>query len=361
MRVVLDARKYYDFGIGTYIQNLAAYMESRVELVLLVAPDDAQRIDQGGSTQKKINSSQKYSIRELYSIAADANSFHADVFHAPHYTTPFGLHMPCITTIHDILHVRRTGNYSIPQRLYARTMIAHACKASKSVIVDSEFTKRELLDAFPIAADHIHVIHLGVSSQYSHNYSDSEIETFRRTYGLVKPTILYTGSLKSHKNIHLLIAAFAHMKHRREYQLAFCGEPITEQYDLWNMIHQQGLAEEIVEIGQISRTDLALAYHAASVVVLPSLYEGFGFSIVEAMASGTPTIGSNAGAIPEVMGDGGVLFDPSSVDDLTTALERVLEDSTLRKQLIQRGLNNVQRFSWERCAEQTYQIYKDVQ
>lgn len=121
MRIVLDARKYFDFGIGTYIQNLAAHIGSRGKLVLLVAQGDMHRIDQLPFVQKKINSSGKYSLRELRSIAADANKLNADIFHAPHYTTPFGLKMPCVTTIHDILHVRGIKYFSFLQRLYART------------------------------------------------------------------------------------------------------------------------------------------------------------------------------------------------------------------------------------------------
>jgi len=361
MRIVLDARKYYDFGIGTYIQNLAAYMKSQCELVLLIAPGDAHRINQLDSVQKRINSSKKYSIRELYSIAVDANQLKADVFHSPHYTTPFGLKMPCVTTIHDILHIRGKKHFSSLGRIYAHTIIGHACRTSKAVIVDSEFTKKELMDVFPIANESVRVIQLGVSSKYYEKYSESSIAEFRNKYGLVKPTILYTGSLKPHKNVDVLISAFANMKHRSEYQLAFSGESITKQHDLWSLIRQKGITKDIVEIGQVSNNDLALAYHAAAVVVLPSLYEGFGFSVLEAMASGTPAIGARAASIPEVMGDGGILFDPHSSEELTDALEKVLGDTKLQKQLVQQGLKNVARFSWERCAEQTFQLYKDVQ
>jgi alpha-1,3-rhamnosyl/mannosyltransferase len=308
-----------------------------------------------------MNSSDKYSLHELRSIAKDANRLKADVFHAPHYTTPFGLTMPCVTTIHDILHVRGTKYFSLPQRMYAYAMIAHACKASEVVIVDSEFTKRELLNSFSISDERVHVIHLGVSAIYFKKYSESAIESFREKHGLVKPTILYTGSLKSHKNIGVLISAFAQMKHRSEFQLAFSGEFITKNRNLWNLIKQNGLTGDIREIGQVSHYDLSLLYQAASVVVLPSLYEGFGFSVLEAMASETPAIGARAGSIPEVMGDGGILFDPHSIEELSSALERVLNDTELQRQLIQRGLQNVARFSWEKCAEETFQLYKAVQ
>jgi glycosyltransferase involved in cell wall biosynthesis len=94
--------------------------------------------------------------------------------------------------------------------------------------------------------------------------------------------------------------------------------------------------------------------------VLPSLYEGFGFSILEAMASGTPVIGSNAASIPEVMGDGGILFDPHSYQELEQTLERVLDDTTLRSHMIQKGFENIRRFSWETCGERTCKIYTDI-
>jgi glycosyltransferase involved in cell wall biosynthesis len=268
--------------------------------------------------------------------------------------------MPCVTTIHDILHVKGIKYFSFLQRLYARKMIAHACKSSAAVIVDSEFTKRELLDVFRINDRLVHVVHLGVSPLYSQIYSEADIKEFRNEYGIVKPAILYIGSLKPHKNVEILIAAYANLKHRSEFQLVFSGESIMKQSLLWKMISDKRLAGDIVDIGQISQKKLALAYRAAAVVVLPSLYEGFGFSVLEAMASGTPAIGARTASIPEVMGNGGILFDPNSAEELTFALEKVMSDTEFRTDVIQRGFKNVSRFSWEKCAEQTFQIYKEV-
>jgi glycosyltransferase involved in cell wall biosynthesis len=282
------------------------------------------------------------------------------VFHAPHYTTPFGLKMTCVTTIHDILHVRGREYFSFPKRLYARAIIAHACSSSAAVIVDSEFTKRELLQVFRIRDEKVHVIPLGVSSLYSQVYSKTDIQDFRNRYGITKPTILYTGSLKPHKNVAVLIHAFAHMKQRSDLQLAFSGESISKENNLWRLIEKFGLTNNVVEIGQISRKELALAYRTATVVVLPSFYEGFGFSVLEAMASGVPAIGARTASIPEVMGDAGILFDPRSTDELVNALEKVIENQALRDSLIASGYENVKRFSWEQCAEQTFHIYQEV-
>jgi glycosyltransferase involved in cell wall biosynthesis len=358
MRIVLDARKYFDFGIGTYLQNLVAHIAALGEVILLVSPEDEQRIHEVSTVQKKVNASGKYSLRELVSVAADANIFKADIFHAPHYTMPFGLKMPCVTTIHDILHVRGKEYFSFPKRLYARTMISHACRASAAIIVDSEFTKQELLNVFHINKTQVHVVHLGVSSIYSEQYSEDAIKKFRTKHNLVKPTILYTGSLKPHKNVPVLIEAFARLKQRADFQLAFSGEPLTSEKRLWSLIKSKNLENNVVEIGQISRKELALAYRAASVVVLPSFYEGFGLSVLEAMASGVPAIGARAASIPEVMGNGGILFDPHSPEELTEALEKVLSDSELCSTLVQKGYQNIKRFSWQQCAEKTFNIYK---
>jgi glycosyltransferase involved in cell wall biosynthesis len=116
-----------------------------------------------------------------------------------------------------------------------------------------------------------------------------------------------------------------------------------------------------VELGQLSRRELAIAYKAAAVVVLPSFYEGFGLSVLEAMASGTPAIGARAASIPEVMGDAGILFDPNSPEELTIALEQVLSDSEIRSNIIKKGYKNIERFSWRQCAENTFNIYQEVQ
>ncbi len=360
MRIVLDARKYFDYGIGTYIQNLVPYLAAREELVILVAPDDVLKIELPGKIRTHPNSSKKYSLSELRSIARDANSLQADLFHSPHYTIPFGLKMPCVTTIHDVLHVRGTEYFSLPQRLYARMSLAHAFKASDAIIVDSEFSKREILELFPVDHKNIHVVHLGISPMYFQSFSENDLQKFRVKYSLHKPAILYTGSLKGHKNVKVLIEAFARLTERSEFQLIFAGESISQNRILWDLIQRKGLVNNVVELGHLSQKELALAYRAATVAVLPSFYEGFGFSVLEAMASGIPVIGARAGSIPEVMGEGGILFDPRSADELQDALEQVIHNVDLRSHLVKNGFANVKRFSWERCAEQTYQIYKDV-
>lgn len=360
MHVVLDARKYFDFGIGTYIRNLVLQIAASEKLTLLVAPGDADRIDRIPGVTTKINTSGKYSLRELFSIAEDANTSQADIFHSPHYTVPFGLRMPCVTTIHDILHIRGREYFSLAQQAYARMMVAHACRASDAVLVDSEFTKRELLTVFRMAERRIHVIHLGVAPLYSIHPPKEELEAFRAKYRFPAETILYTGSLKPHKNIPTLISAFVRLKHRDGCRLVFSGEPVLENREVRSLIEANSLSGSVIDLGQLSRRELSLAYHAATVVVLPSLYEGFGFSVLEAMAAGTMAIGARAASIPEIMGDAGCLFDPHSPDDLATAITKSLDDAPFRTAAIEKGFANVQRFSWTKCADETMHVYRNL-
>ena len=361
MHIVLDARKYLDFGIGTYIQNLVAEIAQREKLTLLVSPEDAPRIDAIPGVVLKISSAGKYSVKELFSIASDANALAADLFHAPHYTVPFGLRMPCVTTIHDILHIRGKKYFSPLQQGYARAVAGHACRASAAIIVDSQFTRDELLDVFQVEEKKIHVIHLGVSPLYAQHPADEEIRNFKAMRGLAHQAILYTGSLKPHKNVPTLLAAFAHLKNHADVQLVFSGESIKAHTQYWQMITALGIERRVIDIGMISRREHVLEYHAATVVVLQSHYEGFGFSVLEAMTAGTPAIGARAASIPEVMGEGGVLFNPYSSNDLSTELARVLDDPSHRSGMIERGFRNAAQFSWKKCAEETLSVYRSLQ
>jgi len=360
MRIVLDARKYFDFGIGTYIQNLVQNLYSLCSLGLIVSPQDRSKIDHYPSVELKENASGKYSLSELFSISSDVQQMNATIFHSPHYTVPLNIKVPIVTTIHDILHVRGKLYFPLQKRMYARVMVKHACSVSSAIIVDSEFTKTELLDEFNISSEKVHVIYLGVSKEYTKNVSEEEIRIFRNKYDLKKSFVLYTGGLKSHKNVLTLLQAFSQLLNRKEYQLVFSGESIRENKTIAEIIKKNNLLADVVDIGRVSRKELVIAYKEASVVVLPSLYEGFGFSVLEAMASGTPAIGARAASLPEVIGDAGILFDPYSSEELSTVLAKVLTDNDLRKSMIQRGYENVKKFTWEACAKNTFQLYQNI-
>jgi glycosyltransferase involved in cell wall biosynthesis len=358
----MDIRKYYDYGIGTYIQNLVRIFQSEkdIDFVYYVSASDKRAIEKTITGLMVMNHSPKYSIKELFSLSADANKRGLEVFHSPHYTLPLNLRMPSVVTIHDINHLRLKEYYSLPKRLYAYSIIKHACSASSAIIVDSKFVKEELLDVFTVEENKIHVVPLGVHDSFYILVDDRRKNEFLSKYSLSKPYILYTGNLKPHKNIPVLLKAFKKVLTKHTMQLAFAGGDLLQQPILMNYIVNNDLQDSIVNLGRLGHAELAAAYQASSMVVLPSFYEGFGFSMVEAMASGIPAVGARTTSIVEVVGGAGLLFDPKDENDLCSQIMNVVENPALQLSLIEKGKMRANLFTWERCAEQTLHIYKEV-
>lgn len=362
MRIGIDIRKYRDYGIGTYIRNLVGEFQSRngLQCVCFAQSELKSSLADQIACEIIVDDSPKYSLRELTSLSAKANASGIELFHAPHYTLPLRLRVPSVVTIHDIIHLRMKKYYSLPKRAYAYAVIRHACTASSAVIVDSEFGKQELLDVFSIPEEKVHVIHLGVQQEYFNTIPTEKIDAFRSKYGLQMPFVLYTGSNKPHKNVATLVKAMSNIVHRHQVQLVCIGESILDDPSMAAYIEKNNQASMIRDLGRIDSRELRTAYHAAAVVVLPSYYEGFGFSVLEAMASGTPAIGARAASIPEVMGDAGLLFDPHNAEDLAAQIDRMLTDTSLRETMIAAGKERSRQFTWDRCADQTYHVYQEV-
>ena len=362
MNIGFDARKYFDFGIGTYIRNLAACFDTEEQdcFTYFARPDDAGLIGRTHRGKTIVNRSGKYSLGELISVSFQANRAGISLFHAPHYTLPFGLSMRRVVTIHDVIHLRFPAYFSPVQRAYARLMIGHACRGADAVIVDSEFGRKELLRCIPCPPEKIHVIPLGVSGDFAPADDNASAGGFRRKHNVGTKFLLYVGSLKPHKNVPALIRALAGLTDRMDVQLVCVGERVEEDAALRALTGSTGIRDRVRSLGWLPEPDLIAAYRAATAVVLPSLYEGFGFPVLEAMACGTPVIGSNAASIPEVMGDAGILFDPSAQGELSAAIQLVLADSSLRDSLRDKGLRRAKLFTWKRCAEETLNLYRSI-
>ena len=362
MNIGIDARKYFDFGIGTYIRNLAACFDNQDQdrFTYFATPENAVLI--GGTHRGKtiVNRSGKYSLGEMITVSFQANRAGISLFHAPHYTLPFGLSMRRVVTIHDVIHLRFPAYFSPVQRAYARLMIGHACRGADAVIVDSEFGGKELLRCVPCPPEKIHVIPLGVSENFTPEQDGVSADEFRRKHNVGRRFLLYVGSLKPHKNVSALIRSIGGLRGLTDVQIVCVGERIEEDVALRSLCISSGIADRVRSLGWLPETDLIAAYRAAAAVVMPSLYEGFGFPVLEAMACGTPVIGSNAASIPEVMGDAGLLFDPSSPGELSVAIQSVLDDPSFRESLREKGLRRAKLFTWKRCAEETLTLYRSL-
>jgi len=362
VRIGIDVRKYFDFGIGTYIQNLVACYEAigGHELILFCSNEDQTSIMQRHTSRLVANKSSKYSLSELLSLSYQSSRLNVDVFHEPHYTLPVGLRCRSVVTMHDLIHISFPQYYSGLKRFYARQMIAHACRAANVVLTDSEYVKKELMIRFGVSTERIRVVRLGVASTFRETKGDDEVQRFKNRYGVKRPLILYVGGLKPHKNIPTLLRAVSEIRKSDDIQVGFVGESITANEQLQRLVENLQLNDTIIGFGRLSERELALAYASALVLVLPSEYEGFGLPVIEAMAAGAPVIGANAAAIPEVVGEAGLLFHPHDVGDLATKILSLLHNQHLRNDLIQRGRANSLRFSWEECAKETLRIYQSL-
>jgi glycosyltransferase involved in cell wall biosynthesis len=259
-----------------------------------------------------------------------------------------------------VIHLRFPEYFSPVKRAYARLMIGHACRAADAVIVDSEFAARELVRFIPCPPGKIHVIPLGVSGDFAPAHDSASADEFRRKHRIAERFLLYVGNLKPHKNVSAIISALSSLRERTDLQVVLVGERLEENAALGALCVSAGVGERVVSLGWLPEGDLIAAYRAATAVVMPSLYEGFGFPVLEAMACGTPVIGSNAASLPEVMGDAGISFDPLARGCLADAIRSVLDDSSLRESLREKGLRRVKLFTWSRCAESTLNLYRSL-
>ena len=363
-QITIDARKYFDFGIGTYICRLTeglARLRSSHSFRLLVAPGDEKKIVPPVGWELEVVPYGKYSVSEFFLLGKRVKPKKGKwIFHSPHYTLPFGLKGRSVVTIHDLIHVRFPQFFSAAKRVYAYAMIGNAIREARFVITDSEFTRRDILRLFPARADKVIAVHLGVSNKFR-ILAKTEKAHFKARHGLERPYILFVGNAKPHKGIPTLLHAFAQLSASfREFDLVFVGgRPDQDDY-IRAMLEATGIENRTKMLGNISGEELVRAYNCAEMLVMPSLYEGFGLPALEAMSCGLPVVVSDAGSLPEIVGDAAAICHAGNPDSLADSMESILRDPRLRGDLIERGKRQVQKYSWKETAVKTLDIYEKV-
>jgi glycosyltransferase involved in cell wall biosynthesis len=361
--IALDGRKYFDFGIGTYIQQLVrslSLLNTSHNFVLYASPADRTSIVPPSGWTVAEAAYSKYSFSEIAAFGFKARRDHIEVFHEPHYTLPVGLKNISVATIHDIIHLRFPELFSPLQRAYSRAMIWHALKNSRTVIVDSEFTKRDILSTFQTNPDKIKVIPLGVGEQFRQVKNNGKVADFRRKFGLERQYVLYVGNVKPHKGMGTLLEAFHRIHRSNDLDLVLVGGMIHDDVQLPRMVQEFGMTGRIKELGRLSDDDLVMVYNGAEALVMPSRYEGFGLPALEAMACGVPVLVSNAASLPEVAGDAALVFEVGNSKELAEGLARLLKEPSLRRNMIQKGKARAKQFTWKETATRTMDVYEQI-
>jgi len=295
---------------------------------------------------------------------------HADVYHITTQTMATLLWFqrfpaPVVVTVLDIIPylVRHDQELDTSRHVVDRLFYQLALdglRRADALIAISEYTKRTLVEALGLPPERIHLVYPAVDHE---RFWPMEVpDGFRVKYGLNKKWryILYVGSDDPRKNLRALVRAFALVKQRVDnVKLLKVGAPhfVQERQRLRALVAELGLQEDVLFFDHVPDEDLALFYNVADAFVMPSLYEGFGLPVLEAMACGTPVVCSNAAALPEIAGDAALLVDPDDADGLAETICTLLEDEGLWERFHQAGLKRATRFPWARTAQETVRIY----
>jgi glycosyltransferase involved in cell wall biosynthesis len=289
-----------------------------------------------------------------------------DLLHCPYWSNPLWSPWPTVVTVHDVIQfVLPEYAWRKISRVYFGLVSAGARRAD-AVITVSECSKRDIEKLLGLAPERIHVIGNAVDSSFFPVRDAWLLASVRERYGIGPRFILYFGGFDMRKNVPRIIQAYGRLPEglRREYQLVIAGRYSRLGHPLYpdprEKVRELGLDGSVVFTGQIREQDKAPLYSAAAVFAFPSLYEGFGMPVLEAMACGTPVVTSNLSALPEVAGDAGVLVDPYEPAAISTAMEELLENQSRREELSRRGLERARRYTWRQVAEQTVRVYKQI-
>ena len=228
------------------------------------------------------------------------------------------------------------------------------------VIAVSEHTARDAMEFFKIARQRVRVVYHGVDPDFRPDVPEASIAEMKKKYHILAPRyLLWVGTLEPRKNLPALIEMYAQLKNlHAEYNLVLAGGLGWQYEDIVRMAQAVGPKVQIT--GYLPREDLVSLYAGAALFVYPSLYEGFGMPLLEAMASGLPIVAANNSSIPEVIGDAGILVDPLNIAEMGEAVRRVLNDRSLSASLREKGIARAREFTWERAARETLKIYHEV-
>lgn len=351
LRVGIDCRKIADYGIGTYIRGLlggfAAAPYDDIEFVLFAAAAGRRLIPPHPRFEVIENESSHYSIREIYSIGRAAERAGVDVLHAPHYVTPV-TSLPLVTTIHDLIHLGLSPLWHPAKAIYARVMIGRAVERSRRIVTVTDAVKREIAHRYLAALDKIVAIPNGVDWEFLQPPED--LERVLTRYGLdAQRYFLFVGNDKPHKNLDRLVAAFRMVRAENAlFSLAIVG-PQRKRFKN---------VEGVIETGFVPTADLAAIQRGAIALVQPSLREGFGLPVAEAMASGTPVIISRDPALEEVAGPRAPRVDARSVESIADGMRTIARDDVLRERLAREVRERASGFSWSECARATMDVYR---
>lgn len=282
-----------------------------------------------------------------------------DVLFVPSHVVPWpGTGpVPSVVTIHDLGYLHYPEKHPPIERTYLAWSTRYSVRVARQVIAVSQVTRHDLIQLNRVPQDKIRVIYSGVDDLLRPISDQEKLRALRARLGIPEPYILHVGSVQPRKNLDRLIEAFGQVKDIiPDLSLVLAGRAGWRSARLMERITRPDIAERIIVTGYVPDLDLPALYSGAAVYAFPSLYEGFGFPALEAMACGTPVVCANSSSLPEIAGDAALTFAPTDTRALAEALARLLTDAALRDSLREKGFQRVQAFTWQAAARETLSV-----
>jgi glycosyltransferase involved in cell wall biosynthesis len=366
--VVLDARMtdFHFPGISRYAVNLAYMLPTmigdRMRLIILSSPAAPLYENRVSTNDTRavllLTPVPVFSIRQQWVIPRILHDQNAFLYHCPYYVIPFFPRVPTIITIHDTIPLMYPKHSSIKARLFFRLAVRLAIRAAAHIITVSETTRSDLMRMFNVSPEHVTSIPLAADPGFRRQ-SDEIVDSLCSRLNLRKPYILYLGTNRPHKNLPYLLKAWQRID-SGPFILVIAGRWDNRFPQPLAYVRENRMQEDVRCIGAVDDTDLPALYSGASGFVFPSLYEGFGLPVLEAMTCGTPVVCSDTPGLRELTRDAAITFNPNRVDSIASSLLQLLSNPLLRSDLSKRGLQRAGWFSWERTARETLTIYLTV-
>ena len=364
MKILLDAHMVgeEESGNETYVANLIRHLQALglpgSFLLATAHPKALAKIIMLDDQFRSVSVSTSSIRRVFYDLPRIAARERVDVMHVTYAGPPYG-HCPLIVSIHDISYKEDPKWFSLKDRLVLNAGVSATLRRAASVITLSEYSKSRIMQSYAVPARRVMAVPLAADANFRPIDDTQTIDEKLTRYGIRKPYVLAVGNLQPRKNLSALIQAFALLTSRGKFpcQLVIVGKHRWRGSEVQASVESLNLVGTVVVTGYVPTADLPFLYAGADLLAYPSLYEGFGLPILEAMACGTPVVTSNVTSMPEVAGDAAILVDPTSVEDIAQGLERVLLDESLRRELSRKGLARASEFSWKKTAQLTYDIY----
>ena len=339
----VDARFFYGFGWSREIRAAALPGAGGLRAVLLKLLPRPYWLKRLGVQQRN--------------FARGVRQHGFDVYHEPSFLS-FRFPGPSVITIHDLSPLRYPETHPPERVRNIKQYLPDAIARAARIITDSEFVKREVVETLQVDPRRIEAIHLGVSPDYRPRRADETSACLAR-YGLQHGSyVLAVGTLEPRKNLVEAVEAHASLPEplRKRLPLVIAGAKGWLSAELEERI----AADEVRWLGYVPAADLPVLYSAARLLVYPSIYEGFGLPVLEAMASGIPVLTSDQASLPEVAGEAALMVNPREREALRNAILRLVEDSREAARRVELGLVQARRFTWERCAERTLSVYRQA-